>query len=171
MIQNYILSQQNSDNINDTLLIICRTCIDHDNDALLKITLESFQDYNQQIHEVIMEYCCSRGSVNCLKILVKQFDYSITSLCFKTLTTFGRKIRYIKCFRLLLEEYELPSNTNLYKDCYDVGMFEYLLSLKLKGVNELNPIILIRFANQLFEEEERIKYPLTVKYLESKSLL
>jgi hypothetical protein len=170
-LQNYILSLRRSDNYDETLILISRLCIDFDHDNLLKTTLDLFQEYNQQTHEVITKYCCCRGSFNCLKMLVKFFDFAITSTCFKTLVTFGRKIRYVKCLRFLLDEFDLPADNNLFKDCYDITMFECLLSLKLKGVNEINPIVLLRFANQLLDEEEKNRYPLTIKYLQSKSLI
>jgi hypothetical protein len=169
-LQNYILAQP-TDTLQETLIVICRICIDYDNDCLLEDALESFPTYTKEIHEMITQYCCNRGSFKCLKTLITTLDYSITSYCFKTLVTFGRKIRYIKCLKILLEEFELPTDINLYKNCYDIGMFECLLSLKIKGVEKINGIILLRFANQLFEEEEKPKYPLTLKYLESNSLL
>lgn len=170
-LQNYILSQQHYDTFNNTLLLICRSCIDFDNNELLKITLEHFTNYNQHTHEIITKYCCSRGSLQCLKTLVQTFDYSISSLCYKTLVMFGRKIRYIKCLRFLFEEFECPFEFNLFENCYDLIMFECLLSFKLKYIEQLDEIILLRFANQLFEEEEHQKYPLAFKYIKSKHLL
>ena len=169
-LQNYILAHP-TDTLQETLISICRICIDYDNECLLEHTLNSFPTYTKEIHEMVTQYCCSRGSFKCLKTLITTLDYSITSFCFNTLVTFGRKLRYIKCLKFLLEEFDLPPNINLYKHCYDIGMFEYLLSLKINGAEKINGIILLRFANQLFEEEEKSKYPLTLKYLESNSLL
>jgi hypothetical protein len=169
-LEKYISTQPN-DSLQETLIVICRICIDYDNDCLLEDTLEPFPTYTKETHEMITQYCCNRGSFKCLKTLITTLDYSITSFCFKTLVTFGRKIRYVKCLKILLEEFDLPTDINLYQNCYDIGMFECLLSLKIKGVEKINGIILLRFANQLFEEEEKPKYPLTLKYLETNSLL
>lgn len=167
-LQNFILSHQHSHDTHNTLLLVVQVCIDFDNESLLTETLKFFQSYDEKIHEEVTKYCCSRGSFKCLKTLINLFDHPITSSCFKTLVTFGRKLRYVKCLRLLFEEFSLPAACNLYKDCYDVGMFEYLLSIKLEGIESLNHTVLLRFANQLLDDEEMIKYPLTVKYLKTK---